>query len=399
MSDLQDSRRGRGRDSGAGAALAQTTTGQADDNGPTGDDLAQREGRGSSEASLLRDPGLPVHRPRPTDVDPAAAKRAERQVATMFVVSALASIAFVVAYVAVPKDATVLGIGAQNFALGVTAGLALFLIGIAAIQWAKKLMVDEEVVEERHTIASTPQERHDAVEMLMEGGRESGLGRRTLIKLSILPALGLLVAPVIVLLRDLGTLPRDDLRHTTWNRGVRVVQDGTGNPIRLADIPTGSLVNVMPATLYPTEGADAEYEGPTVGEVEGEEDLGTANKPSPQVERARSAAILVRIEPGAATVAPGRENWNTSGVFCYSKICVHMGCPISLYEQQTHHLLCPCHQSVYDLADGGKIIFGPGARPMPQLPIMVDSEGYLVAQSDFTEPVGPSFWERERNRT
>jgi len=398
MTEGQDSPRRQGSASGHGSAVAQTSTGQADDNGPSGDDVAQREGRGSSEASLLADPGLPAHRPRPTDVDPAAAKRAERQIATMFVVSALLSIAFVVAYVAIPKDATFLGAGAQNVALGTTVGLALFLIGIAAIQWAKKLMVDEEVVEERHTISSTPEERHDAVEMLLEGARESGLGRRTLIKLSILPALGLLVAPVIVLLRDLGTLPRDDLRHTTWNRGIRVVRDGTGEPVRLADIPIGSLVNVMPATLYPTQGGQ-EYEGSTTGELEGTEDLGTADKPSAQVVRGRSAAILVRIEPGAATIPPGRENWNASGVFCYSKICVHMGCPISLYEQQTHHLLCPCHQSVYDLADGGKIIFGPGARPMPQLPIMVDSEGYLVAQSDFTEPVGPSFWERERNRT
>ena len=31
---------------------------------------------------------------------------------------------------------------------------------------------------------------------------------------------------------------------------------------------------------------------------------------------------------------------------------------------------------------------------VPAQPIEVDDEGYLVAQSDFTEPVGPSFWER-----
>jgi ubiquinol-cytochrome c reductase iron-sulfur subunit len=399
MSDLQGSQRDAGRNSGHGSALAQTSTGQADSHGAIGDDVAQREGRGGNGLNPLADPGLPAHRPRPTDVDPAAAKRAERQVATMFVVSALASIAFVAAYVVIPQDATLLGIGAQNLALGVTLGLALFLIGIAAIQWAKKLMVDEEVVEERHPMASTPQERHEAVEMLMEGGRESGLGRRPLIKLSILPALGLLVAPVIVLLRDLGTLPGNDLRHTTWNRGVRVVRDGVGTPVRLADIPIGTLINVMPATLYPTNGTDGQYQGPTTGEVAGSEDLGTSDKPSPQVVRARSAAIVVRMEPGAATVSPERANWNVDEVFCYSKICVHMGCPISLYEQQTHHLLCPCHQSIYDLADGGKIIFGPAARSMPQLPIMVDSEGYLVAQSDFTEPVGPAFWEQERKGT
>ena len=108
----------------------------------------------------------------------------------------------------------------------------------------------------------------------------------------------------------------------------------------------------------------------------------------------RAAVIVVRMEPEEITPLPGRENWNVDGITSYSKICTHVGCPISLYERTTHHLLCPCHQSTFDLADGGRVVFGPAARPLPQLPIAVDSEGYLVAQSDFKEPVGPSFWER-----
>jgi ubiquinol-cytochrome c reductase iron-sulfur subunit len=40
------------------------------------------------------------------------------------------------------------------------------------------------------------------------------------------------------------------------------------------------------------------------------------------------------------------------------------------------------------------VLFGPAARPLPQLPLTVDSEGYLAALHDFDEPVGPSFWER-----
>jgi ubiquinol-cytochrome c reductase iron-sulfur subunit len=79
---------------------------------------------------------------------------------------------------------------------------------------------------------------------------------------------------------------------------------------------------------------------------------------------------------------------------CYSKICTHVGCPISLYEQQTRHVLCPCHQSTFDLADNGKVLFGPAARSLPQLPLGVDNEGYLIAMSGFHEPVGASFWER-----
>jgi ubiquinol-cytochrome c reductase iron-sulfur subunit len=92
--------------------------------------------------------------------------------------------------------------------------------------------------------------------------------------------------------------------------------------------------------------------------------------------------------------APEGQTWDYQGILAFSKICTHVGCPIALYQQRQHSLLCPCHQSTFDLADGGKVIFGPAARRMPQLPITIDSEGYLVAQSDFQEPVGPSFWER-----
>ena len=100
------------------------------------------------------------------------------------------------------------------------------------------------------------------------------------------------------------------------------------------------------------------------------------------------------MKPDDITPAPGRENWGVEGILCYSKICTHVGCPISLCEQQTHHLLCPCHQSTFDLADNGKVIFGPAGPRAAAAAAQVDSEGYLVAQSDFDEPVGPSFWER-----
>ena len=113
-----------------------------------------------------------------------------------------------------------------------------------------------------------------------------------------------------------------------------------------------------------------------------------------QAEKAKAAVILVKMQPEDITPTKQRENWGVEGILCFSKICTHVGCPISLWEQQTHHLLCPCHQSTFDLGDNGKVIFGPAARALPQLPLMVDDEGYLVAQSDFLEPVGPSFWER-----
>ena len=114
-------------------------------------------------------------------------------------------------------------------------------------------------------------------------------------------------------------------------------------------------------------------------------------------EKAKAIVLLVRIDPGDLRNPEDRADWSYEGIVAYSKVCTHVGCPVALYEQQTHHLLCPCHQSQFDVANHAAVIFGPAARPLPQLPITVDDEGYLVAQSDFKEPVGPSFWERERN--
>ena len=178
-----------------------------------------------------------------------------------------------------------------------------------------------------------------------------------MVRNSLLGALGLLGLPAIVLLRDLGPLPGDDLEHTVWAKGVRVVNDVSGAPIKPDDVELGQLINAEPVSVLPDRerrrhrGA-AEYEGVELA-----------------VEKTKAAVILVKIDPTDVTPAPGREDWGIDGILCYSKICTHVGCPISLYEQQTHHLLCPCHQSTFDLADNGKVLFGPAARPLPQLPL------------------------------
>jgi ubiquinol-cytochrome c reductase iron-sulfur subunit len=315
------------------------------------------------------------HTPRRADTDVKAARRAERQVAALFGLSALSTLGFVVAYVAFPSDqiVTVPVIGAtsaSNLFLGLALGIALFSIGAGAIHWAKKLMPDVEEVGPRTPIGSEPDETARAAELFDEGADASGFVSRPIIRRSLLTALVVLPIPAVVLLRDLGPLPETQLRNTIWADGVRVVSDVSYLPIKLSDIPLGGMVSAVPENL-----------------PEVEEETGTLNA------RAKAAVIVVRMLPSEIRTQQN-DDWSVDGVLAFSKICTHVGCPIGLYEQQTHHLLCPCHQSTFDLADSGNVVFGPAARQLPQLAIAVDEDGYLVARGDFAEPVGPSFWER-----
>ena len=104
--------------------------------------------------------------------------------------------------------------------------------------------------------------------------------------------------------------------------------------------------------------------------------------------------MLIRLRPDTPRIwKAGQENLHYGDYIAYSKICTHLGCPTSLYESQTNRILCPCHQSQFIATEYGKPVFGPAARPLPQLPITVNDEGYLVARGDFPEAIGPSFWE------
>jgi ubiquinol-cytochrome c reductase iron-sulfur subunit len=340
----------------------------------------------------IQNPGLPAHQWRPTDVDPKAEKRAERQVAGLFGLASVCSVLFVVAYFTLDigdNHSTVIGLGASTVALGTTLGFALMFIGIGIIQWARKLMGDHEIVEMRHPARSSDEDREATLGILNQGAEESGIFRRPLILFSMGGAMTILLAPAVVLLRDLGPTPNQvaeeqpypgaGLEKTVWDRGVRVVRDVVGTPIRPSDLEIGDLVNAQPETVFAVdEDGEALLHGVPL-----------------QVAKSKGSVVLTRMDPKDNTPGPGREDWAVDGILCYSKICTHVGCPISLNERKTQHLLCPCHQSTFDLADSAKVIFGPAARALPQLPLMVDEEGYLVAQSDFLEPVGASYWERD----
>jgi ubiquinol-cytochrome c reductase iron-sulfur subunit len=344
----------------------------------------------------IANPGLPPHHPRPTDVDPKAERRAERQVAAIFIVSMICAILFAVAYYAIDGTGahpeTWMGLGAMNLALGVTLGLALLLIGVGVIHWARKLMGDQEISELRHPAASSEEDRMKVLDDLKLGLEESGIGRRPLVRNTLLGALGLVGVPAIVVLNDLGpnATPsniKKTLEKTVWKKGTRVVNDATGRYIRLSDVEIGQLINAEPEGLVHHQDPRAT---PEHLEQVADQFLHGAEQ---IIEKSKAAVILVRMEP--QDITEETANWGVEGVVAFSKICTHVGCPISLWEQQTHHLLCPCHQSTFDLADKGRVVFGPAARALPQLKISVEEEtGYLIADGDFAEPVGPSYWER-----
>ncbi len=329
-------------------------------------------GTAVERSDALRNPGIPPHRVRVTDVEPKEAKRQERRIVALFYVSLAGSVFSMAAYFAFPIVPNDLGsVRLNNVLVGLGLSFALLAIGIAAVHWGKVLMVDHEGVDIRHPVRGDAVTRERAVEIMRTADRESGFNRRVLVRSGLIASVAALPFPAIFLFRDLGPssgTPAEAISHTMWKQGVRLTKDPTGDPILASDVTIGSVFHVIPEGL------------------EDQEDK--------LEEKGKAAVLLMRLEPGDLQVSKGRETWNYRGIVAYSKICTHVGCPVALYEQQTHHLLCPCHQSQFDITREAKVIFGPAVRPLPQLPITIDDDGYLVAQSDFREPPGPSFWER-----
>ena len=310
------------------------------------------------------------------------AKNAERIVAVLFVIAFLAGVGFIAAYVSleigtstIPRNANpVVAAMRSNYALGTALSVALLALGAGSLIWVRHLTPNIEIEEERHDLRSEPADRKAFQRTFAEGAAISQVTKRPLLRRTMLLATAPLALAPLVLLRDLGPLPQTDLRHTVWKKGLRVVTLGGLRPLRPADISTpGSLITVIP---------------------EGYQDNDDA--------LAKAGVILIKFGPGELHIPTIREgstqlygmNWTVDNIVAYSKICTHVGCPVALYEQTTHHILCPCHQSTFDAANGANVIFGPAARALPQLPLTLNSEGYIVAASDFTQPVGPSFWER-----
>jgi ubiquinol-cytochrome c reductase iron-sulfur subunit len=304
--------------------------------------------------------------------DTPAERGIERRIAALFLLAGLASLAFLVIYSVWPFHYELGANQAKWFTplLGITLGLAFFGVGAGIIVWQKRLMPEEVAVQDRHDGASPEDERKLTAATLLSAYEETGIRRRPLLKGTLgLGATGMGIAVAAPFIGGMIKKPGDALFHTGFGPGIHLVrQDGT--KIRPADIKPGGIETVFPG--IPGGATNAHADSPT---------------------------LLIHLREPDAEVAiknarKGYETAHAGNFFAYSKICTHAGCPASLFEQQTNRLLCPCHQSQFDVLDACRPVFGPATRSLPQLAIALDDEGYFVAQRDYTLAVGPAFWER-----
>jgi ubiquinol-cytochrome c reductase iron-sulfur subunit len=255
-------------------------------------------------------------------------------------------------------------VNAKPWILGATMGFGLFFLGIGLVAWGKYLMPRGPFMEERHELATSPADRDALAAAIVERG--GGVVKRRKMLAGLLGG-GLGVFSIVALfplIRSLGPLPKGTLFHTDWNKGSYAV-DQTGRRVNVGDLAVGSIITVFP------EGTENTDRGQAVDQT-----------------------VLIRVSNENYTTQKGRETWGPKGYIAYSKLCTHLGCPVGLYEQELQLLVCPCHQSMFNVTNGAVPEFGPAPRPLPQLPLYIDAEGNIRAQDGYDQPVGPGFWER-----
>ncbi len=305
----------------------------------------------------------------------ALEKRAVKQVSVLFLLAGLFAFLFVVADVGSgwfqPDRQWSIDEGGWSAlftpALGLFMGLSLTLVGVGLVLFTKKLLPHETAVQDKHDASHFDQVTTGAT--LVTGGVNSGLARRKLITRSLFLMGGGVLTMILLPLGGLIKNPNagNPLGQTNFREGVRLARND-GSFIRPGDQEPGSLETVFPAV----EGGNLQPD---------------------------AATMLIRLRPEQMSELQPREGQADFGYgdyVAFSKICTHAGCPVSLYEQETSRILCPCHQSQFLVTEGARPVFGPATRSLPQLPITVDDEGYFVAAGDYPEAVGPTYWNRER---
>ncbi len=348
-----------------------------------------------------------IHRvERYPEPDTKAEKRSEFAVAIWFILSGLFAIAGFVLFIwnrwefTMPEEE---GYWAYTFytpLLGVTFGLAILSFGFGVIQITKRFIPAEISVQDRHDGGSTEVDKQTIVAELADTVQTSTLGRRKMILSSAVFGLGALglaggVAAIGGFIKNPWAKGDDsELWHSGWspiynekpNETIFLRRD-TGNPyqvvlVRPEDLDAGGMETVFPWRVSDGYGDDEH----------------SRHKLLEGLRLVRNPVMLIRLRPedtARVIKRKGQESFNYGDYFAYTKVCSHLGCPTSLYEQQTHRILCPCHQSQFDALEYAKPVFGPAARALAQLPLTVNNQGYMVAAGDFIEPVGPAFWERK----
>ncbi|PEG35832.1 menaquinol-cytochrome C reductase [Mycolicibacterium agri] len=346
--------------------------------------------------------------------DTKAEKRAERLVARWLMLGGLSGLALLVIFIFWPweyKGRETPGHWWYDLATplyGLTFGLSILSIAIGAVLYQKKFIPEEISIQERHDGRSPEIHRKTVAANLTDALEGSTLKRRKLIGLSLGIGLGAFgVGTLVAFIGGLVKNPWKPVVQTAEGKKAVLWTTGwtpryPGETIYLASA-TGSVgdapfIKVRPEdvdaggmlTVFPWRESDGD--GTTVE---------SHHKLTEIAMGVRNPVMLIRIKPGDAhkvVKRKGQESFNFGELYAFTKVCSHLGCPASLYEQQTYRILCPCHQSQFDLLHFAKPVFGPAARALAQLPITIDQDGYLVANGDFIEPVGPAFWERKTTK-
>lgn len=245
--------------------------------------------------------------------------------------------------------------GANTLLLGGTLSVFLGAFGVALVLYSHLLMPHTEATAPREQLPSSTGQRDAALDDYCAGVR--GVQRRSLLKWGGAAGTGLLASIVISLMRSLGMSPYPALFTTVWKRGERLMTSG-GQPISVDSLEHGSTITVFPESSVGSE---------------------------------RAQTVLIRVKEQLLQLSSDRAGWAPMGYVAYSRVCTHAGCPVALFEADTNQLLCPCHQSTFDVLSGARPTGGPAARPLPQLPLYMDSDGILRAAGGFTAPPGPGF--------
>lgn len=282
---------------------------------------------------------------------PAGSGTSEYVVAACFGAALAGAVGFAVAYW------LNLGIRSEGFAAVIALGGLALGLGV----WANTTLERGEAIEPRARPASTPEERRTALAGF-ERGEHRVQRRRLLVGLGTTSVVAASLAALFPF-RSLGPRPGKTLQRTAWAPGVRLVGED-GQVIRPGDLEVGTARTVYPEGVHDT------------------------------AERAAAQTVLIGLGTDTAIAGSPRPDRAVEGCIAFSRVCTHAGCPVGVYQPDEHRLMCPCHQSLFDVTDGAKPVFGPASRPLPQLPLDLDGDGHLVARGDFDEPVGPGFWNR-----